>query len=280
LRVAEDTVLRRLGPGDDEAADVAAAVWERTQIRPAAGIVLGSGLAAAVDELEPAATFDYAELPHLPSPTVPGHPGRLAIGELAGVPVVAFLGRFHYYEGYPLSSSTLPARVASALGAETMVLTAAVGAIEEAVRAGTLVICRDHLNLLGDNPLRGWRLPDGQPPFLEMAGAYDPELARLAESSAERLGAAWERGVYASLPGPTYETPAEAEMLRRNGATVVGMSVVPETIAARALDMRVLGLFAATNAVGRAVEHEDVIRVSSQVGRTIGAVLAEVLPQL
>jgi purine-nucleoside phosphorylase len=268
------------GPGDSVPEEVASAVSARTDLRPSVAIVLGSGLGRAIDSLREVASFSYDELPGLPSPTAPGHSGRLLLGELAGVPVTAFLGRFHYYEGHPMRITTLPARVARALGARAMIVTAAVGAIDTGLGAGSVVIGADHLNLMGENPLRAWRNLDGSPPFVEMSEPYDPRLAELAATAAERLGVAAARGVYAALSGPTYETPAETEFLRRAGASVVGMSVVPEVVPARALGMRVLGLFAVTNAVGVAVEHEEIVRVSDATAASIGGILAEVLPRL
>jgi len=268
------------GPGDRVPEDIASIVHARTDLRPDVAVVLGSGLGRAIDDLHEVASFSYEELPGLPAPTVPGHAGRLVVGELAGVGIAAFLGRFHFYEGHSMSVTTLPPRVARALGADTMVLTAAVGAVDASLAAGTVVIASDHLNLMGENPLRAWRNPDGSPTFVEMSEPYAARPAELAAAAAERLGVAAVRGVYAALSGPTYETPAETEFLRLAGATVVGMSVVPETIAARALEMRVLGLFAVTNPVGVAVEHQEVVRVSDQTAVSIGEILAEVLPGL
>ena len=265
------------GPGDAFADQAAELVRERTAFEPQVVIVLGSGLGAAVANVREEASFSFEELPGFPRPTVPGHAGRLALGELAGVPVAVFRGRIHFYEGNDLSTCALPIRVARLLGAGTAVLTAATGGIAEGLETGRLVVGTDHLNLLGQSPLRGWRNPDGSPPFVDMVGAYDEELADLAVAAAERLGVPVARGVYAAMPGPMYETPAEIELLRTVGASVVGMSIVPEAVPARALGMRVLGLFFVTNQVGAEVKHEDVVAASNRMAGAIGGVIEDVL---
>lgn len=265
------------GPGDAFADQAAELVRERTAFEPQVVIVLGSGLGAAVANVREEASFSFEELPGFPRPTVPGHAGRLALGELAGVPVAVFRGRIHFYEGNDLSTCALPIRVARLLGAGTAVLTAATGGIAEGLETGRLVVGTDHLNLLGQSPLRGWRNPDGSPPFVDMVGAYDEELADLAVAAAERLGVPVARGVYAAMPGPMYETPAEIGLLRTVGASVVGMSIVPEAVPARALGMRVLGLFFVTNQVGAEVKHEDVVAASNRMAGAIGEVIEDVL---
>ena len=169
------------------------------------------------------------------------------------------------------------APASTALGATTVVLTAATGGIGQGLDTGHLVVGSDHINLLGQSPLRGWRRPDGSPPFVDMVGAYDDALAGLAVAAARNRGIPVSRGVYAAMPGPMYETPAEIGFLRTIGASVVGMSVVPEAVPARALGMRVLGLFFVTNQVGVEVRHEDVVRASDAMAGSIGEVIAEVL---
>ena len=275
-----DVVALLPGPGDSLASDAVAAIRARTSFRPDVAVVCGSGLAAALDGLDVREELAYAELPGFPLPSVPGHDGRVRLGEMAGVRSAAFLGRFHYYEGHTMAAASLPVRVARLLGAGTMVLTAAVGAVSPELAPGTIVVGTDHLNMMGESPLRGWRMPDGSPPFVEMSQVYDPRLGDLAVERAQALGVPVARGVYAAMAGPSYETPAETAFLRGAGATVVGMSVVPESVPARALDMEVLGLFAVTNAVGHAVEHRDVVRVSNEASASIGTILAEVLPRV
>ena len=264
-------------PHDGNADAAAEVVRERCALVPSVAIVLGSGLGAATAAMEEEASFGFDELPGFPAPTVPGHAGRLVLGRIAGIPVVVFRGRIHFYEGNDLATCALPVRVARALGATTVVLTAATGGIGQGLDTGHLVVGSDHINLLGQSPLRGWRRPDGSPPFVDMVGAYDDALAGLAVAAARNRGIPVSRGVYAAMPGPMYETPAEIGFLRTIGASVVGMSVVPEAVPARALGMRVLGLFFVTNQVGVAVRHEDVVRASDAMAGSIGEVIAEVL---
>jgi purine-nucleoside phosphorylase len=267
-------------PGDGLGAAASAAVRGRADLVPTVGIVCGSGLAGCLSGVHASAEVDYAEVPGFPPPTVPGHAGRLRLGTLHGVPVAGFLGRIHFYEGHPMSLATLPVRVARMLGAETMVLTAAVGAVSPALSAGTIVVASDHLNMMGENALRGWRYADGSPPFVELSNVYDPVMADAVVAGARSLGIRAERGVYAAMPGPSYETPAETAWLRAAGAAVVGMSVVPEAVVARALGMRVLGLFAVTNAVGEHVEHDDVVRTSNAAATAMGALLDRLMPSI
>src|SRR5205807_4010573 len=174
-----DPVVRP-GPGDRLPEEAAAVIRERTLIAPDVAVILGSGLGPVVTEMEEDAEIAFDGLPGFPQPSVPGHPGRLVIGTLDGVPAAAFVGRIHYYEGHPMSLCTLPVRVASMLRAHTVVVTAAVGGLDPSLAAGDLVVATDHLNLMGDNPLRGWRLPDGTPPFTDLTAVYDPELAGAA----------------------------------------------------------------------------------------------------
>lgn len=265
------------GPGDALADEAAEYVRERSALRPEVAVVLGSGLGAAMGSVREEASLSFEDIPGFPRPTVPGHAGALVLGELSGVPVAVFRGRIHFYEGNDLSVCALPIRLARALGAGTAILTAATGGIGEDLDTGHLVVGIDHLNFLGQSPLRGWRRPDGSPPFVDMVDAYDPALAELAVAAAERAGVPVSRGVYAAMPGPMYETPAEIAFLRVAGASVVGMSVVPEAVPARALGMRLLGLFFVTNRVGVPVEHEDVVRASDAMAGAVGAVIEDVL---
>jgi purine-nucleoside phosphorylase len=225
--------------------------------------------------------FAYSDLPGFPPPTVAGHAGRLWVGEIAGRPVAIFRGRIHYYEGHGMPLAAITSRVAAGLGATTMVLTTAVGAIDPSLTGGTLVVVRDHLNLMGTNPLMGWRTPDGAPPFVGLGDVYDDELSAGALASARATdGPPVVDGVYAAVSGPSYETPAETEAMRRSGATVVGMSMVPEAVAARALGMRVLGLSFVTNAAGASVSHEEVLAASETAAGVIGHVLADLMMKL
>lgn len=264
-------------PPDGLAELAAEHVRSRTAFRPEVAIVIGSGLGAALGAVEEETSFSFGELPGFPPPSVPGHAGRVILGHLAGVPIIGFRGRIHFYEGHPLATCALPVRLARSLGAGTAILTAATGGIAPGLGTGHLVVGSDHLNLLGESPLRGWRRPDGSPPFVDLVAAYDGALADLAEASARDRGIPVARGVYAAMPGPMYETPAEIGFLRTIGASVVGMSVVPEAVPARALGMRVLGLFFVTNEVGKEVRHEDVVAASDAMAGSIGEVIGDVL---
>ena len=269
------------GPPDRAADTIVAAIRERSPLVPTVGLVLGSGLGTALgDEFAIETSLPYAELPPMPATTVPGHAGRLLLGTLAGVPVAAFEGRFHLYEGHDVHVPALLPRVARTLGATTMVLTAAVGAVAAGLAAGTVVIVSDHLNLMGSMPLTSWRHADGSPAFVNASAVYDVELRALALERAGALGIEAREGVYGAMRGPAYETPAEVEMLARLGATVVGMSLVPESLPAHALGMRVLGICSLTNALGDHVTHEDVLRVSSTTAAAIGRLLVDLLPRL
>jgi purine-nucleoside phosphorylase len=170
--------------------------------------------------------------------------------------------------------------VAAALGADTMVLTAAVGGLVPGEPSGTMVVLRDHLNLMGVAPLRGWRYPDGMPAFISTQQVYDAALGDLALERAAALGIASSAGVYAAMSGPAYETPTEVRFLQQAGATVVGMSMVPEALPAVALGMRVLGLCSLTNAFGEHVEHEEVVRVSNETAIAVGRLLVDLFPRL
>jgi inosine/guanosine/xanthosine phosphorylase family protein len=267
-------------PGDRLAEEAAGVIRERASLVPSVAVILGSGLGGVVDDMTDAESFAFSDLPGFPAPTVPGHEGRLALGLLDGVPAAAFRGRIHFYEGNDLSTCALPVRLARALGATTIVITAAVGGIDRSLVAGQVAVGVDQINMMGANPLRGWRHPDGSPPFVDMSEVYDRELAALAMERARSLGIEVARGVYVAMPGPTYETPAEIEALRRAGGTVVGMSVVPESTAARALGMRVVGLFSVTNLAGDPASHEEVLAMADRAASTTRRIIHELLPYL
>lgn len=269
------------GPGDDLAEQAAEIVRARTDLVPVAGVVLGSGLGPALaDHLEEQASFAYTDLPGFPASGVPGHAGRLVLGRLSGVPIAAFFGRYHFYEGHGMDVPALLPRLSCQLGAETMVLTAAVGGLRPGEAAGTVVVVRDHLNMMGAAPLRGWRYPDGMPTFISTSEVYDAGLRELASERAQALGVATSVGVYAAMSGPAYETPTEVAMLQSAGATVVGMSMVPEALPAAALGLRVLGLCSVTNAFGEPVDHDEVVRVSNETAKAVGALLVDLMPRL
>jgi purine-nucleoside phosphorylase len=269
-----------VGPGDRYSEEAAEKVRAATATVPRAAIILGSGLGRVAGSIDVDAELAYTDLPGFPAPTVPGHAGRLVIGRFAGIPVAAFLGRVHFYEGHDMALVTLSARLAAALGTGVLIATAAVGGLDPALPPGSLVVGEDHLNFLGANPLRGWRDAEGRPPFVNPAEAYDQDLAEAAVKAAAEVGLPASRGVYAASAGPTYETPVEIRYLRDAGATVVGMSVVPEVAAAAALGMRFLGLYCVTNTAGPGTTHVEVEAVASVFSAKLAQVLERVLPEI
>lgn len=263
--------VRSLGVPDDDVAKVRALVVGV----PRVAIVLGSGLANLADGVKDATTVPYADLEGAPKVgKVAGHAGELVMGSLAEVPVVLFKGRFHLYQGASAQEAAWPARMAAALGCEMLVVTNAAGGVAERLRTGDIVVITDHINLTGANPLVGWPGPPGGTPFVPMTDAYDPSLVALALQAAAAEGIEVHQGVYAGLLGPSYETRAEVQYLRRIGADMVGMSTVPEVIAARALGLRVLGFSLITNAAaGEGLSHEEVL----EAGRLAGADLSRLV---
>jgi purine-nucleoside phosphorylase len=231
-------------------------------------LILGSGLGGLADEIESPLALPYREIPHFPTSTAPGHAGRLVAGKLAGKSVIAMQGRFHYYEGHALERVVFPIRVFKALGVERLFLTNAAGGANPDFSPGDFMIIRDHINLTGQNPCIGPNDDSLGPRFFDMTKAYDPELRALARSSGEELGIALREGVYAWFSGPSFETPAEIRMARILGADAVGMSTVPEVIAAAHCGLKVLGLSCITNmAAGildRPISGEEVLEVSAR----------------
>jgi purine-nucleoside phosphorylase len=269
------------GPGDTFAEEGAALIRERSPVTPTMAIVLGSGLGDAVaSDVVPEREFSYHGLPGFPQSSVPGHAGRLVMGRLYGVPAAVFLGRVHFYEGHGMAATTLIPRLAAELGATTLVLTNAAGGLAPDVKRGALMLIEDHLNFLGANPLFGWRYPNGQPAFVGLATAYDPALLRIAERAASEQGIDVGRGVYAALPGPSYETPAETRFLAGAGAHAVGMSTVPEAVAAAALGLRVLAISCITNVAGTDDTHEHVLAAARDATLRLRALMGRIVPQL
>jgi purine-nucleoside phosphorylase len=244
-------------------------------------LVLGSGLGDAVaEDVRAERELAYRELPGFPPSSVPGHAGRLVLGHLYGVPAAVFRGRVHYYEGRGIGATTLIPRVAAALGAHSLVLTNAAGGLDRSMRPGQLLLIEDHLNFLGVNPLTGWTFPGGTPAFVPLSAVYDPDLRALALEAAAEAGVGVLRGVYAALPGPSYETPAETRFLRSAGADAVGMSTVPEAVAARALGLRVLGISCITNVAGTEDTHEEVLAAARAAAAALRALLSRVIPRI
>lgn len=230
---------------------------------PEIGVILGSGLGAVADRIEDAITIPYSDIPHFHGTTVEGHSGKLILGKFHGVPSVFLQGRFHVYEGYDMSEVVFPTRTLCSLGIKTLVLTNASGGINTRYRPGDIMLIEDHLNLMGDNPLKGPNLTELGPRFPDMTEAYSRDCIRIFEETATELGIDLKKGIYTGVLGPTYETPAEVRMLRILGGDAVGMSTVPEAIAANHLGVRVVGLACITNlAAGlssRKLTHPEVV---------------------
>ncbi|WP_126427443.1 purine-nucleoside phosphorylase [Brevibacillus marinus] len=264
--------------------EAAAYISRRAAITPRVGLILGSGLGVLADELEEAAAIPFAEIPHFPVSTVAGHAGKLVLGTLSGTAVIAMQGRIHYYEGYSMQTVTLPVYVMKALGIETLIVTNACGGMNRAFAPGDLMIITDHLNLTGDNPLIGPNLAEFGPRFPDMSRAYAPELVELAERQAQRLGITVHKGVYCGVSGPSYLTPAELTMLARLGGDAIGMSTVPEVIAARHCGLNVLGISCITDmAIGEELEpltHEQVVAVAERTRPRFIALLKEIVREV
>jgi len=279
MTAAGTTTHPRPSPGGDEPGRGAALVAERTAVRPAVAIVLGSGLGDALaEDLATDAEVPFGDLPGFPPASVPGHAGRLRLGTLYGVPVAAFFGRVHFYEGHGIGATTLIPRLAAAMGVHTMVLTNACGGLDATMRVGQLMLINDHLNSMGVNPLFGWQLPDGAPAFVDISRVYDAALLEAARAAAEEAGIDVRVGVYAAVSGPSYETPAETTALARLGADAVGMSTVPEAVAAAALGLRVLGISCITDVAGTELTHEEVLAAATGAGPDLRAILRRTIP--
>ena len=225
----------------------AAAVKKRWPTSPRAAIILGSGLGGLADAMAVEQTIDYAEIPHLPAVSAQGHQGQLACGQIEGVPVVAFQGRFHLYEGHTPRQATFPVRLAHALGAKSLLIFSATGGLNPAYSVGDLMLIEDQINFMFANPLVGINDDQLGPRFPDMSRPYDPELNEIAAEVSRKEKFVLHRGVYTSMLGPTYETRAEYRMLRRLGGDAVGMSTVPEVLVARHSGIRVLGVSTITN---------------------------------
>lgn len=242
---------------------------ERVNIMPELGLILGSGLGGFAKLIEHKVVIPYGEIPHFPVSTVEGHAGQLVFGQVGGKQVVAMQGRFHYYEGYSLGEVTFPVRVMQVLGVTGLIATNAAGGINPAYRPGDLVLIKDHLNLMGDNPLRGENLSSLGPRFPDLSEGYDFEWRQKAMHAALDINLQIQEGVYAAMSGPSYETPAEIRHLRTIGADLVGMSTVPEVIVANHGGMRVLGISCVTNmAAGilpQKLSHAEVIETTERI---------------
>jgi purine-nucleoside phosphorylase len=260
--------------------EAAAFVRARAPLEPQVGVILGSGLGAFGDSLEGATAVPYAEIPHFPASTVVGHGGSLVLGRCRGVPIAVMKGRVHFYEGYSLEQVVFPARVLGRLGIKTLVVTNAAGAVNKAYAPGELMVIEDHINLLG-NPMLGPNEDALGERFFDMSEAYDRGLRDAAEAACGAARVRSHRGVYLALTGPSFETPAEIRAFRTLGADAVGMSTVPEVIAARHMGIRVAGLSCLTNmaagVLDQKLDHREVLETGERVKEKLLEVLARLV---
>jgi purine-nucleoside phosphorylase len=257
---------------------------------PRLGIVLGSGLGAVADAVADPVTVPYSDIPYFPQSTVEGHSGRIVAGGIGGVPVIVMQGRVHYYEGYTPAQVTFPMRVLGALGLRAVILTNAAGGIQAGYSIGQLVSLSDHINFMGWNPLTGPNeprfacIPGAGLRFFDMTEAYSKRLRALAAEAAATEGIELAEGVYLATPGPSFETPAEIRAFRTLGATLVGMSTVPETIVARHMGIEVLGISCVTNlAAGlseKQLSHAEVFEAGRKVEHKLASLIQRLAPAI
>jgi len=275
----------------DQVAEAAAFLRARLgALDPKIGIVLGSGLGAVAESVSDPVLVPYGEIPHFPQSTVEGHSGRIVAGKLGGTPVIVMQGRVHFYEGYTPLQVTFPMRVLGALGMRAVVLTNAAGGIAEGYHVGQLVLLGDHINHLGFNPLWGPNeprfacRPGAGLRFFDMTEAYSKPLRALAHAAAQEDGFTLPEGVYLATPGPSFETPAEIRAFRTLGATLVGMSTVPETLVARHMGVEVLGISCVTNlAAGLGatqLSHQEVFEAGRRVEQRLASLLTRLTPKI
>ncbi len=246
--------------------------------------MLGSGLGSFVKNVEVEAAIPYTEIPGFIPPSVDGHKGRLILGHVKGVPTAVLQGRIHFYEGHSMTTVAHPVRTAALLGCEIMMLTNSAGGLDPSMRPGDFMVIEDHINLMGDNPLKGPNIEEFGPRFPDMTEAYDRKLSAKMDTILKKMETKFFRGVYCGVSGPTYETPAEVRYLQQLGGKAVGMSTVPETIAANHLGLRVCALSCITNlAAGLSqnkLSHEEVTETARAVESKFGQFLVEFISSL
>jgi purine-nucleoside phosphorylase len=259
-------------------------ILSKTKLRPGIALVLGSGLGAFADEFDSAIRIPYAKIPNFPRSTAIGHAGQLVLGKVGGIPVIGMQGRVHLYEGYSAKQVAFPTRAFARMGVKALIVTNAAGGINLGYREGALVAIRDHINLQGANPLIGPNDDDFGPRFPDMTRAYDPDFRRFVAEEGKKLAINLHEGVYLALAGPNYETPAEIHAFRTLGADLVGMSTVPEVLAARHSGLRVLGISCVTNMAagitGKSLTAEEVLETGARVKHQFIGLLRAVLPRI
>jgi purine-nucleoside phosphorylase len=259
-------------------------ISSRLPLEPEIAVVLGSGLGAFADTLDEAQSLNYHDIPGWPRSTAAGHAGKLVIGRIEGRNVAVLAGRAHLYEGYTAEQAVFGLRTLYLMGVESVILTNAAGGINPAFGPGQLVLISDHINLLGQNPLTGPNDDSLGPRFPDMSEAYSRKFREIAKTVGKEMDLDLPEGVYAAVPGPSYETPAEIRYLRAIGADLVGMSTVPETIAANHMGMNVLGISCVTNfaagVIDQKLDHKEVLEVGERVKGTISKFLKRAAPLL
>lgn len=256
----------------------------KSPIKPAVAIVLGSGLGGFADEMTDAVRISYNDIPHFARSTAIGHAGQLVLGKIGEWPVVVMQGRVHLYEGYPVQSVVFPMRVFARMGVRAAVMTNAAGGINLDYGQGRLVLIKDHINLQGQNPLVGIEDPRNGPRFIDMTEAYSKSYRQMAVEAGKRLGIELAEGVYIAVLGPSYETPAEIRAFRTMGADLVGMSTVPEVIAARQMGIKILAISCVTNMAAGVtdaqINHLEVLEIGKRIAGQFKKLLREVVPMI
>ena len=256
-------------------------IQSKSALRPTIGLVLGSGLGAFARSLDRATAIPYGEIPRFPVSTAIGHSGELVVGYCQGVPVAVMSGRAHLYEGYTLQEVVFPVRVLARMGVKILILTNAAGSVNVNYKPGELMVISDHINFMGGNPMIGPNEDQLGLRFFDMSEAYDPRLREIAENACWKAGVTVRKGVYIAFSGPSYETPAEIRMSRALGADAVGMSTVPEVIAARHMGVRVLGISCITNmaagVIKKPLDHREVLEVGEKVKAGLIDVLGRII---
>ena len=264
--------------------DVASYLSDKLIESPRIGIILGSGLSGIAETLENKKIFKYKDIPEFPVSTAPGHKGELIFGKLGKNEVVLMNGRFHYYEGYDMKTITFPIRVMQLMGVEYLFITNAAGGLNPDFEIGIPMLIKDHINMIGDNPLIGENIDEWGPRFPDMSDAYQTELRKLVLETAREIGEPLYEGIYVAVSGPNFETPAELKMFRHMGGDAIGMSSVPEALCAAHGGIKVIGMSAITDkAVGEALQPltaEEVLEVAEKAGKKMSTLISAVCNKL
>ena len=252
--------------------------------KPRIGLILGSGLGSFADQMDIEHSISFSEIPHFSAPTIVGHSGRLLLGSVQGVPVLALQGRIHYYEGHSMKDVTYPVFVMSQLGVETLIVTNSSGGFLNGMKPGDFMVIEDHINLIGENPLRGPNDDTFGPRFPDMSEAYNKDLTKKLIETMEEQKVSYQKGIYCGVSGPTYETPAEIRFFKTIGAGAVGMSTVPEVIIANYLNMKVCGISCITNLAaglsGDKLNHQEVTDVAQKVEKDFSCLLINFIQKI